>query len=215
VDVAFLLQHRAHRADAAVHHVARGDDVDAGLGLHARLADQHRHGGVVDDVARLVEQAVLAVRRERIERDVGHHAQVGEMLLQRAHGARDQAVGVERLGAIGRLQRRLDGREQRQRGHAERHAFLGHVQQPVDAQALHAGHALDVLRLVLAFDDEDREDQVAGAQAVFADQFAAEGIAAQPARATCRVGGQKGHGTRSLRAKTTFCGVNPKPVTVV
>ena len=52
---------RADRADAAVHHVARRDDVDAGLGLHQRLLDQHLDGLVVEDVAGVVEQAVLAV----------------------------------------------------------------------------------------------------------------------------------------------------------
>ena len=72
------LERLADRADAAVHHVARRDDVDAGLGLHQRLLRQHRHGLVVEDVAGRVEQAVLAVRGERVERDVGHQAELGE-----------------------------------------------------------------------------------------------------------------------------------------
>jgi hypothetical protein len=68
----------ADRADAAVHHVAGRDDVDAGLGLHQRLLRQHGHGLVVEDVAGVVEQAVLAVAGEGVQRHVGEQAQLGE-----------------------------------------------------------------------------------------------------------------------------------------
>ena len=40
--MARLLQRRADRADAAVHHVGRRDDVGAGLGLDQRLLDEDR-----------------------------------------------------------------------------------------------------------------------------------------------------------------------------
>jgi hypothetical protein len=33
-------EHFTHRADAAIHHVGRRDDVDAGFRLRARLFDQ-------------------------------------------------------------------------------------------------------------------------------------------------------------------------------
>ncbi len=72
VDAAVALERAADRADAAVHHVARRDDVDAGGGLDQRLARQHRHRLVVEDVAGVVDQAVLAMRGVRIEGDVGH-----------------------------------------------------------------------------------------------------------------------------------------------
>ena len=73
-----VFQRRADGADAAVHHVAGRDDVHAGLGLRQRLADQHLHGLVVEDVAGFVEQAVLAVAGEGVQRHVGHDAQVRE-----------------------------------------------------------------------------------------------------------------------------------------
>ena len=44
-------QRVADGADAAVHHVAGRDDVDAGLGLHQRLLHQHVDRLVVEDVA--------------------------------------------------------------------------------------------------------------------------------------------------------------------
>jgi hypothetical protein len=55
---------------------------------------QHFHRFVVEDVAGVVQQAVLAVAGEGVQGHVGHHAQVGELLLQRAHHARHQAFGV-------------------------------------------------------------------------------------------------------------------------
>ncbi|MDZ7631266.1 MAG: hypothetical protein U5K74_07945 [Gemmatimonadaceae bacterium] len=37
----------ADRADAPIHHVARRDDVGAGLGVHDRLARQQLQRGIV------------------------------------------------------------------------------------------------------------------------------------------------------------------------
>ena len=95
-------QRRADRADAAVHHVAGRHDVDAGLGLRQRLLHQHLDGLVVQDVAGVVEQAVLAVAGEGVQRHVGHHAELGKALLQRAHHARHQALGVPGFAAVRR-----------------------------------------------------------------------------------------------------------------
>ena len=41
------LERVAHRADAPVHHVARRDDVGAGLGVRQRLLHQRLDGHVV------------------------------------------------------------------------------------------------------------------------------------------------------------------------
>jgi len=81
VDVAGFLERRADAADAPVHHVRRRDDVDAGSGLRKRLLDQDLERGVVQDVAALVDHAILAVRRIGIERHVGHQAELGKALL--------------------------------------------------------------------------------------------------------------------------------------
>ena len=112
-------QRGADRADAAVHHVRRRDDVGAGLGVRQRLLDQRFDGGVVDDVAGLVDEAVLAVRRERIERDVGDHAELRKCLLQRAHRALREAFGIPRLARIEALRVGRRHRKQRERRDAE------------------------------------------------------------------------------------------------
>ena len=77
--------------------MSRGrDDVGAGARMRQRLLHQRFDGVVVDDVAAVVDQAVLAVGGVGIERDVGDHAQFREALLQRAHRALHQAVVVPR-----------------------------------------------------------------------------------------------------------------------
>jgi hypothetical protein len=182
----------SNRSDPAVHHVARRHDVHAGLGLHQRLATQHVHRLVVEDVAGVVEQAVLAVAGEGIERHVGEQRQLGEALLQLAHRGGHQALGVERLAAVGRLAGAVDHREQRHHRHAQLQALLGHREQAIDAAALHAGHAGHVLHLTLARQHEDGVDQVFGGQARLAHERADGGVAAQPARAARRVRGQRG-----------------------
>ena len=59
--MAFALERRADRADAAVHHVGRRDDVGARRRLVQRLVDQHVDGLVVEHIAGVVDQPVLAV----------------------------------------------------------------------------------------------------------------------------------------------------------
>ncbi len=51
----------ANGANAPIHHVGRRDDVYACLSLHQGLLGEHRHGFVVEDVALVVEQTILAV----------------------------------------------------------------------------------------------------------------------------------------------------------
>ncbi len=186
-----LFQCAADGADAAIHHVAGGHDVHAGLGLHQRLLLQHGHRLVVQDVARVVQQAVLAVGGKGIERHVGQQAQVGEALLQFAHRARHQAFGVGGFAAVGRLLRQLDDREQRHHRDAQLHAVFGHREQAVQAAPLHAGHAGHVLLLAPPVEQEHRQDQVVAGQRVLTHQVAREGVATQAPRA---VGGIRGRG---------------------
>ena len=55
---------RADRADASVHHVARGDTVPAGLGVGDSGLHQFGHAGIVVEVIALgIEYAAVAVRR--------------------------------------------------------------------------------------------------------------------------------------------------------
>jgi hypothetical protein len=199
VDQAAGLQRRPDGADPAVHHVAGGDDVHTGFGLGERLIHQHPDGFVVQDVAGVVQQAVLAVAGEGVERHVGHHAQTGKLFLQRPHHGGHQAVGVGRFAADRVFQRGADHREQRHHRDAQLHAVLGHRQQQVQAQAFHAGHGGHGLAAALAFEHEHRVDQVVDADRVLAHQVAGEFVAAQAARTAVGVGGVQGHAENCAR----------------
>ena len=151
-------------ADAAVHHVARRHDVHTGPGLGQRLLHQHRHGFIIHDVAALgrvgVQQPVLAVAGEGVQRHVGHDAQLGVGVFQGPHHARHKAVRVQRFTPIRCFERRVNHREQRHHRNTQRHAVGGYRQQQVQAQALYAGHGAHRLPLLLAFHHKHWVDQV-------------------------------------------------------
>ena len=84
------------------------------------LLDQRGHRHVVHDVTAVVDDAVLSVRRERIERDVGDDAEFRHFVLDRAHGALRQAVGVPGFAAVETLG--LGCRDREQRNGRERQA---------------------------------------------------------------------------------------------
>ena len=67
----------ADRGDAAVHHVARADDVGAGLDVRDRGAREQLERGVVVDLL-AAQDAAVAVRGVLAEADVGEQQQLGE-----------------------------------------------------------------------------------------------------------------------------------------
>ena len=71
------LQRGPNGADPAIHHVRRRDDVGTCLGLHQRLPDQDLARLVVEDIAGLVDEPVMAMFGIGIERDVGEHSHLG------------------------------------------------------------------------------------------------------------------------------------------
>ena len=112
----FAIERFADRADAAIHHVRRRDDVAAGFGLHQRLLHQQLDGFVIEDHA-VAQQAVMAVAGIGIERDVAENADVGHFFLDRADGAADEIVRIERLAAVVVAQTRIGiGKERDARG---------------------------------------------------------------------------------------------------
>ena len=140
MNIAFGVECRAYRADAPIHHVGRGDDVNAGCRVDERLALQHRDRFIVEHVARFVDHAVLPMGGVRIKRDVGDHAQFRKPLFQRGNRARHQSFRVGRFTAIGGFFAALDGGENRQRRNAELNTVFGVCQQFVYCIAPDAGH---------------------------------------------------------------------------
>jgi hypothetical protein len=76
-----------------------------------RPAHQHGDRFVIENIAGVVDQAVLSVARVRIERDVGDHAEFREALLEGCDRLRREAVGIERLLGTEALPARVDDRE--------------------------------------------------------------------------------------------------------
>jgi hypothetical protein len=124
-------QRGANCANATVHHVAGRDDVHAGLGLRQGLLHEHFNGGIVQDVAAVVKQSVLAVAGVGVECDIGHHAQLGKMFFQRTHHVWHQSVWVGGLSTVRCFEVTADDGKQSHHRNAQFDAFFGHGQQQI------------------------------------------------------------------------------------
>ena len=124
------------------------------------------------------EQAVLAVAGVRVERDVGDHAQLGELLFSARMARHTGCRGSVASRPSSRLQLRRRHRKQRHRRDAQLDRLSATGQQQVDRQPLDAGHRCDRLAPVLAVQHEHRQDQVVGRQPVLGHQPAGPGIGA-------------------------------------
>ncbi len=151
-----LLQGGADGADTAVHHIGGSDDVGAGFGMRQGLTGQHRHRLVIHDVPGVVDDAVLSVSGVRIQRDVRNHCKIGMGVLDSPHRSLNEAVGVGALDAIEALLVGIDYREQGDGGDAQFDRLAERAEQPVDALALDARHRLDLLRPIIAIENENR-----------------------------------------------------------
>ncbi len=127
----------ADRADAAVHHVAWGDHVAAGLGLHEGLRAEHRDRLVVEDLA-IADDAVLAVGGVGVECDVADHADAVVRVLDGANGAAHEVVGVCRFVAVLGFELRGCHGEYGDRRDAERLGVANCFHHEIDTQALDA-----------------------------------------------------------------------------
>ena len=181
------LERLANRLDAPVHHVRRRNDLRPGLGMRQGLAHQRIDGHIVLHVALFVEDAVLAMGSERVERDIGDDAKLGKAFAQSSRGTLSDTVRIPGFRRIQRLfLQRRDGK-QRQRGNTQRHPLLGLLQQQIDRQPFHTGHRRHLFAAILAVEDEHRQDQIIDGQPAFTHQAARKLIAA----ITTQTGGGK------------------------
>ena len=163
------------------------------------LPHQNLHGLVVEHVATVVDQAVLAMGGEGVQGHVGNHAQVRILDLQGAHRPLRQALGIPGFpGILGLLLGRGD-RKQGDGRHAQHGQIAGQLQQQIDAQALHAGHGGHRLALALAFQHEHRLNEIVDREARLAHQAAGKIVAAHAPLAdpgeTAPAGIDTGHAT--------------------
>ena len=156
-------------ADAAVHHVGRGNHVAAGLGLVDRLLAQDVERFVVDDVT-VAQQAVVPVARVRVEGHVADDADIGTGLFRRADAVADEVFGIERFVAVGRLFRRVGGRKEGDGGNAQLGRLAHRRRQQVDRQPLDAGHRRDRRPLARAVVHEHGPNQIVDAEPILRHQ---------------------------------------------
>ena len=60
--------------DPAIHHVRRGDDINARFSLCQCLLYQDCSSLVIQDVAVFIQHAILTMTGVRIKRDIGQYA---------------------------------------------------------------------------------------------------------------------------------------------
>ncbi|MNI72234.1 hypothetical protein D3C73_1281620 [compost metagenome] len=161
------------------------------------MPDQCVDGDVVLHIAFFVENAVLTVRGERVQRDVGDHTQLRELRAQGTGGALGDAFRVPGFGGVQRLELCRGHREQRQCGNAQLDPLGRFFQQQIDGQALDARHRCHRFTTVLTVQHKYRQDQVVDGQHVFTDQTTRKIVTTVAAQAGCweqTVGGGKAHG---------------------
>ena len=114
------------------------------------------------------KQPVMAVAGIGIERDIAEDADLRHRLLDRADGAADEIVGIERLGSVLVAQLRVGIGKQREAGDVELGGALGRPHRLLDREPLDARHRGD--RRAGVVGHEQRPDQVVHRQHVLAQQ---------------------------------------------
>ena len=155
-----FIQGSANRANTSIHHVGWGNDVSAGAGLDKGLLDQDGDGFVVEDIAVLVEQPVMAVAGEGIERDIASYADFRCCGLHRLDDCRDEPFQVDGFVAAVILLRGVDMRENRNRRDAEFAGADGGLGGFIDIQAVDARHRLHRDARFLAVMDDHAPDNI-------------------------------------------------------
>ena len=175
--------------DAAVHHVAGGDDVGPGLGEgDGGLGEQGEGCVVLDGVAQgrhlVRDDSAVAVRGVLAEADIGDEDEPveGAIGFEGAQALLDDAVGC--VGAGGKVVLFRGKAEEEQAAEAKRGAGFGLLQRLVDGEVEDAGHGGDLFAHTLAGAEEERIDERAGMEMRLADERAQGWSAAQTAQ-TC------------------------------
>ncbi len=129
----------------------------------------------------------MAVAGVGVERDVGDEAKLRELALNRAAGPADEIAFVEGFAAPRVLERRFGVREQTDRRNAELYRPPGLAHQFINAEPIDARHRGDWNATLVAFDQEQRPDEVARSQDMLGDQPARPVSLAISARAAAEI----------------------------
>ena len=123
-----------------------------------------------EHVAAVVDDAVLAMRRIRVQRNVGDHREFRNPLLDRCDRSLHQPVGIRALGTIRGFPAGVDDGKQRYRGDAQVARLRQFGEQSVHAVAPNSRHRRDRLAAVFAIQHENRVYKVVNGESVLADK---------------------------------------------
>ncbi|RMQ92809.1 hypothetical protein ALP97_05210 [Pseudomonas salomonii] len=196
IDVAGQFQGFANRLDAAVHHVRRRHHLGACRRMGQGLLDQRIDSDVVLNITVFVENAILAVGGERVQRHVGDHTQFREPLTQGTGGALGDAFRVPGFGGVEGLEFRRCHREQCQRRNPQFNPTSRLFKQQINGQALHTRHRRHGFPTIFAVQHKHRQDQIIRRQYVFTYKAARKiitAIASQTGGGEQAIGRGKAH----------------------
>ena len=155
--------------DAAVHHVARGDHVGAGVGVRDRGLREQLEREVVVDLA-VADDAAVPMRGVFAQAHVGDHEEIRVGLLQRADGELDDPLRV--VGARAGLVLLARDAEQDHGADPGRLELCRLGDELGDREPLHARHRGHLVAHALAGDHEQRLHEVLGGEIRLAYQVA-------------------------------------------
>ena len=133
----------ANGTDAAVHHVAWGDDVCSGAGVGEGLVAEDGDGFVIEDGSVGGDEAVVAVAVVGVESDVGDDGEVREGVFEGADGEGDEAVGVEGFFCARGFEGVVDAREEYDGADAFGEGCGGFGDEAIEGPAVAAWHGGD------------------------------------------------------------------------
>ena len=179
--MAVIFQRFPDSADATVHHVRGGNHVSACIGMGQGLFDQRIHGDIVEHIAVVIDDAVLTMGGERVQRAIGDNTHFRHGRLDGAHGTLGQPIRIPGFAAVQGFHVGRGDRKQGHGGDAQLGQFAGFFDQQIDTFAFHTGHGGHRFGLVAAFQHKDRVDQVVHGESVLAHQPTGEVIATHAA----------------------------------
>ena len=122
------------------------------------LAHEHGNRDIVEHIASIVDNAVLAVGRVWIQRDVRDNGKVGKLRFYRAHRSLNEAIRIGTLSTVKAFSVGIDNREERYSWYSERCDLLKFFEQDVHTLALNTGHRGHRFSAVFAIEHEYRVD---------------------------------------------------------
>jgi len=138
--MAAALQGFANGANPPIHHVRRCHHIGAGVGMGKRLIDQRLNGDVIENIPVVVDDAVLAMGGERVQRHVRNHTQFRTGCFQGANRSLGQTVRIPGPGAGEIFLLNRNDRKQGNGRDTQDHQLRRLLHQQINTQTLHPRH---------------------------------------------------------------------------